>query len=244
MRYDSPELRERLAAEYVFGTMPVRARRRFERLMAADPALARMVGKWADRFMPLDEATADEEPPVGVWPAIERRIAGDGAPPAPLGPDPVPVWSRALALWRGLAIAASAVTAALLLYIGLFAGRTPAPTVIAVLAGHGGEPGWVAVTGPRPGEVSFSAVTPQPEPKPHAFELWGIAGGPPRPLGLLPQQPGVAVTLPAAQLPPSGGVLAVSLEPPQGSPTGGPTGPVLYQGKVLLPPPEAARRLP
>jgi anti-sigma-K factor RskA len=37
-----------------------------------------------------------------------------------------------------------------------------------------------------------------------------------------------------AQLPPPGGVLAVSLEPAGGSPTGLPTGPVLYQGKVLI----------
>ncbi len=56
MRYDSPELREQLAAQYVLGTMPVRARRRFERLITADPALARMVGDWADRLAPLDSA--------------------------------------------------------------------------------------------------------------------------------------------------------------------------------------------
>jgi anti-sigma-K factor RskA len=77
-------------------------------------------------------------------------------------------------------------------------------------------------------------VAPRPEPKPHAFELWDIAGGPPRPLGLLPQNLGRAVALPVTQLPPPGGVLAVSLEPPGGSPTGLPTGPVLYQGKVLI----------
>jgi anti-sigma-K factor RskA len=106
--------------------------------------------------------------------------------------------------------------------------------VVAVLETSGGTPGWVAVTGPGPGEVSFAAVTPQAEAKPHAFELWGIAGGAaPRPLGLLPPDPDRTTTLRLAQLPAPGGVLAVSLEPPGGSPTGAPTGPVLYQGKVL-----------
>jgi anti-sigma-K factor RskA len=49
----------------------------------------------------------------------------------------------------------------------------------------------------------------------------------------LPQHSGDTLTLRAAQLPPPGGVLAVSLEPPGGSPSGAPTGPVLYQGKMI-----------
>ena len=227
MSYDDPELRERLAGEYVLGTMPIRARRRFERLMSADPALARTVGDWADRFAPLDQATPPEAPPARVWHAIESRIAAAVPPPPPA------LWFGSLAFWRSLAIAAGAVAAALLLYVAAFPGRGPAPTVAAVLTGHGGEPGWVAVAGPKAGEISVSAVEPPAESQPHAFELWAIAGGPPRPLGLLPGHPGDAVTLPARQLPPTGGVLAVSLEPPGGSPTGLPTGPVLYQGKVL-----------
>lgn len=235
MRYDHPELRERLAAEYVLGTMPMRVRRRFERLMAADPVLARVVGAWADRLLPLDDAAPAEEPPARVWRMIEGRIADDAV--APAAPSTYLRWYRSLALWRGLAIAASAATAVLLLYLALFAGRASPPIIVAVLAGRGDQLGWVAVTGPKSGEVSFSAVAPLAEEKPHAFELWGIAGGPPHPLGLLPQQSGTAVTLRAARLPPPGGVLAVSFEPLGGSPTGAPTGPVLYQGKVLIRPP-------
>lgn len=235
MRYDNPELRERLAAEYVLGTMPARVRRRFEQLMAGDPQLSRIVGDWSDRLLPLDDTTAHEEPPPSVWRAVESRIGIYAVQPHPPAPQPSSLGS--LAFWRGFAIAAGAATVALAVYIALFAWRMPAPTVVAVLAGHGGEPGWVAVRGPKPGEVSVSAVLPAPEPKPHAFELWGIAGGPPRSLGLLPQQAGHAVTLSAAQIPPAGGVLAVSLEPPGGSPIGTPTGPVLYQGKVLIRPP-------
>jgi anti-sigma-K factor RskA len=233
MRYDNPELRDRLAAEYVLGTMPARARRRFERLMAADPALARIAGMWADRLAPLDATVAAEPPPARVWQAIEGRISGGAPEPLAPVPGPAPAWFAALAFWRGLAIAATAATAALVLYIVLSAGPAPPPRVVAVLAGHSGAAGWVAVTGPKPGEVSVSAVSPAAEPQPHAFELWAVAGGPPRSLGLLPQQSGGAVILSAARLPEPGGVLAVSLEPPGGSPTGVATGPVLYQGKVL-----------
>jgi anti-sigma-K factor RskA len=241
MRYDSPDLRERLAAEYVLGTMPSGARRRFEQLMAADPALARIAGDWAERWSALDDATPAEEPPARVWQAVERRIAMAGAPaeattaPAAALSTPWRQWLHSLAFWRGLGLAGSLATAALAIWLALLP-RPIAPAVVAVLAGPGGEPGWVAIAGPKSGEVSFSTVAPHPEAKPHAFELWGIAGGPPHPLGLLPQRSGGVFALGADRLPAPGGVLAVSLEPPGGSPTGSPTGPVLYQGKVLVRP--------
>jgi anti-sigma-K factor RskA len=230
MRYDSPELRERLAAEYVLGTMPGRSRRRFERLIAEEPALARLVGAWADRLAPLDMATPPQEPPARVWRAIEGRIARAAAPPRP-----APSWRDSLAFWRGLAIAASVATVVLALYLAVFSGpaTAPVPTVVAVLADHGGAPGWIAITGPRHGEISVSAIRPAPAPAGRSFELWGIAGGSPRPLGLLRPQPGHATIMRAGEMPPPGGVLAVSLEPANGSPTGRPTGPVLYQGTVM-----------
>jgi anti-sigma-K factor RskA len=230
MRYDSPELRERLAAEYVLGTMPDRSRRRFERLIADDPEFARVVGDWADRLSPLDMAMPAEEPPEHVWRAIERRIGGK------VVASPTSPWRQcinSLAFWRGLTLAGGLATAALAALLTV-APRPLQPTVIAVLGGHDGDTGWVAVTGPKPWEVSFSTVAPKPQGKPHSFELWGIAGGPPRPLGLLPEHPGEVLTLPFTELPSSGGLLAVSFEPPGGSSTGSPTGPVLYQGKVLV----------
>jgi anti-sigma-K factor RskA len=234
MRYEDPELREQLAAEYVLGTMPRRSRRRFERLMAGDPALARTVAAWADRLAPLDATALAEEPPARVWRAVEAQIAADAAPPAPAH-----AWFGSLAFWRGLAVAACAAAAALIIYITAFPGRTgpPIPAVVAVLADQSGEPSWIAIAGPQKGEVSVSAVRPQAEDTRHSLELWSIAGGAPRPLGLLQSQSGNAAIIRAVQLPPPGDLLAVSLEPQGGSPTGLPTGPVLSRGKVLLRPP-------
>jgi len=233
VRYDDPELLERLAAEYVLGTMPSRSRRRFERLIASNPVIARAVGAWADRLAPIDTGTPAEEPPGRVWRAVEARIAPGSAPPAPAHG-----WFGSLAVWRGLAAAACTGAAALIIYVAAFPGRTvpPVPTVVAVLADQSGDPSWIAIVGPQRGEVSVSAVRAQAEDTRHSFELWGITGGAPRPLGLLRPQSGSAAIIRAAQLPP-GDLLAVSLEPPEGSPTGLPTGPVLSRGKVLLTPP-------
>jgi anti-sigma-K factor RskA len=234
MRYEDPELRERLAAEYVLGTLPILSRRRFERVMTEDPALARLVAAWADRLAPIDAATPAEAPPARVWRAVAARIAADGILAAPAHS-----WFGSLAFWRGLAVVACTAAAALIIYVAAFTGRTGplVPAVVAVLADQSGDPSWIAIAGPRGGEISVSAIRPQAEDPHHSFELWGIVGGAPRPLGLLGPRFGNVSTIRAAQLPPPGDLLAVSLEPPNGSPTGLPTGPVLSKGKVLAKPP-------
>ena len=66
-------------------------------------------------------------------------------------------------------------------------------------------------------------------------ELWLIPpDGRPRPVGLLRADRGVTLSLPPelAVLATGKAVLAVSLEPPGGSPTGLPTGPVIGTGPL------------
>jgi anti-sigma-K factor RskA len=233
MKYDDPRLREILAGAYVMATLPRRAAARFERLMAADPSLAVLVEDWRQRLAPLDATAAPVEPPARVWRAIEREIA----PPAPIllsqpAPQRTPWWDL-LPLWRGLAFGAMAAVAALLLYIAVPRPLPPAaPEIVAVLTDPSGAPSWIATAEPQDGGISIAAIRPQPIASDHSFELWAIAGGPPRSLGLLRTGTGERLTLPAAAVP-HDGVLAVSLEPQGGSPTKAPTGPVLYQGKIL-----------
>jgi anti-sigma-K factor RskA len=233
MRYDDPNLRERLAAEYVLGTMPHRARLRFEQIMKQDTALATLVGTWAERFSAIERATPAEEPPARVWRAIEARIAAQDAPAQSVtGP-----LHAALRFWRGFAIATGAVAVALIAYIAASL-IGPAPQmlhVIAVLVDRRGAPCWIATAGPRGGEIAVAELRPIEGGAGHSFELWGIVGGTPHPLGLLRPQPGQSTVLSARDLPAPGGVLEVSLEPSGGSPTGWLTGAILYQGKVLPP---------
>ncbi len=232
MRYTDPELRERLAAEYVLGTMPIRARRRFARLIAAEPELARLVAEWSARFAPLDAATPPEVPPARVWRAIEQSLPAAGRLPAPAPPVPQG-WLGRLAFWRGVALATSGALAAALIYIWIGI-SPPVPVVAAVLSDSAGEPFWIALEAPASGAVTLLAVRPVPTDQDHAFELWGIAaGGTPRSLGVLPPDRDGRLVLSRAALPPAGGKLAVTREPPGGSPTGLPSGPVLWQGTLL-----------
>jgi len=237
MRYDNPEMRELLAAEYLLGTMPRRARARFERLMRQDPGLATLVGDWAQRFSAIDRATPAEAPPARVWRRIEARIAPHSAAEAPVMAPPAQSLREALQFWRGLAVAAIAVAAALIVYLAAVPGPVgpQTPRVIAVLADQGGEPEWIATAGPHSGEIAVAALRPQQAGDMRSFELWRIAGGTPRPLGLLQPQPEQSTVLSPKDLPAPGDVLAVSLEPVGGSPTGLPTGPVVSQGKIIRP---------
>jgi anti-sigma-K factor RskA len=226
MNYDSPELREQLAAEYVLGTMPILVRRRFERLLADDATLRRSVDDWHGRFDPLDDAAAEQAPPPRVWNAIERQLA---LPPVTAER---PGWLASLTFWRGMSFAAAALAALALVYIAVRPAPSPTANVVAILSDDKGEPSWVALAGVRPGNVAIAPVRAIAIDAAHAFQLWAIADGKPRPLGLLTPEPGRPLMVQAALVPP-GGVLAISVEPSGGSPTGLPTGPVPYKGAVL-----------
>jgi anti-sigma-K factor RskA len=76
MNYDDPELLDRLAAEYVFGSLSPRARRRFERLRQRLPAAEKAARDWERRLMPLSGSVPSERPPVRVWNAIDERTGG------------------------------------------------------------------------------------------------------------------------------------------------------------------------
>ena len=74
MDYGRTQLADALAAQYVAGTLRGRARRRFETLLDAHPALRAAVREWQDRLMPLTSAVAPEAPPARVWRGIEQRL--------------------------------------------------------------------------------------------------------------------------------------------------------------------------
>jgi anti-sigma-K factor RskA len=228
MNLRTPGRTDALAAQYVLGTLRGRARERFERLARSDAALGDAVRQWEERLVPLAEALPPVRPPQRVWQAILRRIRGSGARARSA------LWSS-LGLWRGLALAGLA--AAFVLAVALF---TPAPerpegTLVVVLAAQDAKPALVA-SADRTGRVlTVKAIAPVELAADRALELWALPDrGNPRSLGLVAATGVVRLALPAPadQALQSVPALAVSLEPRGGSPTGQPTGPVLYTGPV------------
>ena len=232
MDYSRNELADKLAAEYVAGTLRGPARRRLEQLLPAHPVLRNAVKRWEAGLMPLTASIAPLQPPPTVWKRIVARTGGAAVPVAD-----TPWWSN-LSLLRTLSFVA---TVAVIGLSALLSSPLPLqPPVIVVLNATTPADGAVAVGAPSAIVASISgdgkALVTQPVMNvdlqaDRALELWAVPGsGSPRSLGLISAK-GASV-FKRNKLPLGTAALAVSLEPAGGSTTGAPSGPVLYVGKL------------
>jgi anti-sigma-K factor RskA len=226
MNLRRPERADALAGEYVLGTLRGRARARFERGVRSDRALADAVQRWEERLVPLSEALPPVEPPERVWRAIEARI---GARAARAG-----FWTS-LGWWRGLALASLAAVVALSILLFKPAAERTEGAVVAVLAGSDAKAALVASADRFGRYLTIKAISRIDVPADRSLQLWMLpSGGNPQSLGVFDSTTVARVTLsaPADEALRNIPALAVSLEPRGGSPTGLPTGPVLYTGAV------------
>lgn len=74
MNYDSCPQIDRLAAEYVLGTMQGRARRRFEEVLRSSPAARAATDAWTQRLHLLSSVRSSLEPSEDLFARIEQRI--------------------------------------------------------------------------------------------------------------------------------------------------------------------------
>ena len=228
--YRNPEVREKLAAEYVLGTLRGRARARFESLLRYDPALRRTVADWEDRVTPLAAAASEIAPPARVWRALSRRIAGTARA------------RGGLAFWRGLAITGTTFALLLAAFIGMAPRPEPPLAMVAVMNDDRGQPAmvvsWPPMTAMRDPYLRIKVVQEHPTmTSGTAWEMWMLPGGKDAPvsMGLIgidrDQVMRIAPAL-AARMGDAWGV-AMSVEPAGGSPTGAPTGPVIFKGQCV-----------
>jgi len=170
-----------------------------------------------------------------VWQRIEQRLW-----PTAAAPVAEPWWQR-LALWRGATAAAG--VAALAMAVLMTAPPPALPPVVVVLqstaeTAPGGASFIVASIAGDGRALVARPLQPVGLQGDRVLELWSVpAAGNPSSLGLISASG--ATVLPRGRLPATllkGGTaaLAVSVEPPGGSPTGVPTGPVVYVGRLQL----------
>jgi anti-sigma-K factor RskA len=229
MDYGRSDLADALAAEYVLGTLRGGARRRFEALLPAHAALREATAMWQERLMPLTAALEPVQPAGEVWRRISdrldrRRHAATGA------------WQR-LSFWRGLSAFASVAAIALALLLGT---PRPAPPPIVVVLAATGAAASGAAAAPIVASISGDGsslvarpIAPVALRADRSLELWAVpTQGVPRSLGLLPGGSGVVAL--RAKVLAGADTLAVTIEPAGGSPTGQPTGPIVYAGKFSL----------
>jgi anti-sigma-K factor RskA len=246
MRYrNKPQLQERLAAEFVLGTLRGRARARFQDWMREDAALRRLVAMWEERLAPMADAVAPVAPPPRVWREIDARIAS--APAA--APAPRAGFWDSVGFWRTTGLLATGMAAALLVTV---VARKPQPVEVPVervveVPSSKMQPSYVAVLRDEAGKVVFMAYAArqsdelwikkvgmdEPGEGKH-YELWGLTmkpGEPPRSLGMIPPGESATIKLAAVADKSLAGfpALALSLEAHPG-PRAAPVGPVIAKG--------------
>ncbi|HEX8828570.1 MAG TPA: anti-sigma factor [Xanthobacteraceae bacterium] len=218
--------RPSVAGEYVLGVLNAAERRAFEARMAQDPALRAEVEYWERRLGVLATELKPVDPPPRVWANIESALL---ARPAQSG-----FWQH-LPFWRWAAIGSAAVAAASLIALAYIARVSTAnEPLVATLETSGGQSRFVAAIDSEGRGLTIVPAS-LPDLGQRALELWLIAPGDhPRSLGLIEPSRPVHITLPPDLMPRvrSEATLAVSSEPPGGSPTGLPTGPVIASGKL------------
>ncbi len=219
---------EMLAAEYVLGLLTVAQLPHVVALRAGSRRFDNAVNQWEIRLLPFAEAVEAVEPPARIWPAIAAAIA-------PVS-EHSGIWNN-LRFWRnfgfGAGVAGVGLAAAL---VAIVSTRVPAPRPIATVALVSQHEGVFVATAQQTSGGIQLVVSPAQVvvPAGKSAELWLITpGNKPAPLGLLASARPVTVIISASQL--SGNIalaeLAVSIEPPGGSPTGQPTGPIISAAK-------------
>jgi anti-sigma-K factor RskA len=230
-RVDRRERLDRLAAEFALGTSPPRVRRRLMVIARRDRIVATALSEWERRLAGLAEAVPGVTPPPRVWQGIVARL---GMEPARAARGAIP-WPQRLGVWRGVAAASFVVAVALGISQWHGAPQPAAAPLVVVLAGSDAKAGLIATAVHGDRYLTLKPIGNAAPAAGRVFELWALPqAGAPQSLGVIPSGAVVRVPLRApvdealSNIP----ALAVSVEPPGGSPTGQPTGPVLYSGAI------------
>ena len=230
-----------LVGEHVLGLLEGPEAAETEAWIAKDRTAAAMALEWHQHFLAL----ADKLPPIApsdkLWSRIlssvgtARTAATQPAQPQRKRFSPKEFWADA-ALWRW--VSGGFAVAVLLIALVPFSPeeevRSGQQIAVMQAPGEAAKPGWV-VSVLKNGDVQMSGLAPLATPAGQSIQIWTL--GPnekrPRSLGLLTDTQTVNLT--AAQVGPvePGQLFEFTLEQEGGSPTGQPTGPILYLGRIV-----------
>lgn len=226
-----------LAAEYVLGTLSHAERSEAEARRARDPAFDAAVLGWERRLGPLAEDVAGVQPPPDLYNKIRARIG--------LASNVVSFTAREQGIirranrWRTMAAGMTAVAASLAgVVVWQDYQRRQMPTqYVAVLQADKTLPAFLLTVDTKTNMFVISAMQ-KPAEAEKSYQLWLVHDdmAQPKSLGVFDEsEMDVRPMAPAGKMHDMmmDGTYAVSLEPKGGSPTGSPTGPVVFSGKLV-----------
>jgi len=213
------------ALEYVLGLTDAETRSSLDKRFNEEAEFAAEVFYWQKALSLSDMTTPDVTPPSACWQRIARDLN--------LNPDlSRPESRRQPGFWLGWGLAAA--MAGVLIFTTVIQPDSPDTLQpVAVLRGVQPDAQFVVSLNKSASRIEVSALN-IPLPQNKNFQLWLIRGGAaPQSLGLIQQRDRNSFRLPSGALD-NQTMLAVSLEPVGGSKQSGPSGPVIFQGKVTL----------
>ncbi len=230
--------------DYVLGTLSLAERVAFEARLESEQALRLDLRDLEQKLAPLALVGEEVVPSPYLFAKIESAIGGQGAAAhltviagGKRGRDsqPASAVDAALLWWRRSAIGMGALAAALLVaLIGTQMPQQGPQSYVAVVNSNGSQPPLIVHVDLRSGSV-FVRPALQAVPSDKSLELWYIgANTPPKSMGVV-ENKSLDLKLPADANKSliEKAVFAVTLEPKGGSPTGKPTGPVVYKGTLI-----------
>lgn len=224
-----------LAGIYVLGALETDEARAVEELAARDDGVAHSIEAWQNRLAPLAAAIPPQPVPEELWHRIAGSIgdeqAGTTSEPSPTLPAQMTPLGRAwrsVAVWRG--VSAALALAAAFAGIAILSRPEPATYAAALAPAGAPAPAFIAQLSPD-GSLMVRPLAPVQVDPGKDMQLWALPEGAKTPvsLGVLP---GIGRSVSLRNLPTGSTQLMVSLEPTGGSPTGQPTGPVIYSGTL------------
>jgi anti-sigma-K factor RskA len=245
----SPDLIDRLAGEYVLGTLQGGARRRFQQLMQRQPPVRSAVAAWESRLHKLAVSVPARAPDPRVWAGIEARTR-PGAAQAAASTGGGWFWAWLAGITKAAVATAVGVAATLAVvryapenfvtvdqvaqreqampqsYVGLLLDSEARPSLLVSSTRHGTR-------------VSVKSLRPMEAPAGKVLQVWALPKeGPAFPIGVatLTKPPGSTVfdmTDTSEALLSKVVQLAVSVEDAPVPFGGTPSGPYLLQGHCV-----------
>lgn len=208
--------------------------------IARNQALDQVKGKRREPASNEANEAADPVPPSPeLWERVSRTLGGGTIPRSPAAPSAksmtrVPL-TRRLSFWRlvtGLAVIAAILLAAVVV---LRPFDPPAAAYMAILQSPDGAEAGYLVRIDTDGNVTLAALETVSIASDRTLQFWTLADPAAGPVSLGLLEPGQSIVVPAAALPSlgDGQLFQISVEPEIGSPTGSPTGPILYIGRTV-----------
>lgn len=231
-----------LAAEFVLGTLPDAERRAVNVRRRDDQQLDAAIQRWEQRLSPMLDAVPPVAPPKTLFNQITSQIADRtharrDASVIPLDQHLKTVSSKTRS-WKFATAASSAIAASLAGFIIVSgpASKPMSPKYVAVLQEESTSPAFLMSIDMKSHMCAIKTVISPPSSD-KSYELWMVhkSWSKPRSLGLVAQNDMEMMPM-SPDIEPDlymDATFAVSLEPAGGSPTGQPTGPVMYAGRLM-----------